>query len=215
MMRPGPGIGDYGVGMPTNGTVQLWHQELGWGVIESEATPGGTSADASTLRVEAVADLNGVPRMGLRPGTEVEFAWSTVDTPINGCDYVAHAVWPARATPPQRPDTAYSGRLWNSVGDPGPDGLITMREAVIDNADNAQTDPPVLPTTVGIVRLWHDEEGWGVFDSDATPGGAWAHFSGVVGIGFRSLAPGQVVEFDYENRGQDGYDFRATNIRGR
>ncbi|MBP2412464.1 cold shock CspA family protein [Arthrobacter stackebrandtii] len=33
--------------------------------------------------------------------------------------------------------------------------------------------------TTGTVRLWNDEEGWGVIDSDATPGGSWAHYSDV------------------------------------
>ncbi|MDT2007285.1 cold shock domain-containing protein [Rhodococcus opacus] len=50
------------------------------------------------------------------------------------------------------------------------------------------------------VRTWSDEEGWGVIDSDATPGGAWTHFSNVVGPGLRSLTPGQQVTF----RARDG-----------
>ncbi|RPA59555.1 cold shock domain-containing protein [Gordonia oryzae] len=66
---------------------------------------------------------------------------------------------------------------------------------------------------MGTVRVWHSEDGWGVLDSVTTPGGAWAHFSEVVGDGFRSLSPGQEVEFEYENKGQDGYSYRANNIR--
>ncbi|AZG48083.1 cold-shock protein [Gordonia insulae] len=200
--------------MPTHGIVQIWHQELGWGVIESDATPGDSYVTATSLRVEAVADVAASPLLGLRPGTEVEFEWSAADSPINGCDHVAHLVWPAGANPPERPRGPSSASVWNSVGDPGPDGLTTMREVVVDEADVSPTEAPVLPTTVGTVCIWHDEEGWGVLDSDATPGGAWAHFSEVAGTGFRSLTPGQVVEFDYEDHGQDGYDFRANNIRG-
>ncbi|ALO65413.1 hypothetical protein NHF46_23215 [Arthrobacter alpinus] len=39
-------------------------------------------------------------------------------------------------------------------------------------------------TTTGAVRIWHDEEGWGVLDSESTPGG-------------------------WEAAAQDGYSFRA------
>jgi cold shock protein len=39
----------------------------------------------------------------------------------------------------------------------------------------------------GVVREWHDEDGWGVLDSEATPGGCWAHFSAVLVDGYRSL----------------------------
>lgn len=63
------------------------------------------------------------------------------------------------------------------------------------------------------MRFWRGEDGWGVLDSDATPGGAWTHFSEVVGEGFRTLTPGQAVEFEYEDHGHDGYDFRALNVR--
>ena len=42
-------------------------------------------------------------------------------------------------------------------------------------------------TTVGTVRRWHDEEGWGVIDSPDTPGGCWAHYSNVAVTGHESL----------------------------
>ena len=29
----------------------------------------------------------------------------------------------------------------------------------------------------GVVRFWHDDEGWGVLDCPSTPGGCWTHFS--------------------------------------
>ena len=44
--------------------------------------------------------------------------------------------------------------LWRSVGDPGPDGLATMRESVIDDFDVPRTEPPTLPTTTGTVHTW-------------------------------------------------------------
>jgi CspA family cold shock protein len=64
-----------------------------------------------------------------------------------------------------------------------------------------------------VVREWHDDEGWGVLDSDVTPGGCWAHFSNLDMDGFRSAEPGQVVDFAYEAGWQDGFDFRASDVR--
>ena len=65
----------------------------------------------------------------------------------------------------------------------------------------------------GRVRVWHDEEGWGVIDSDVTPGGCWAHFSSVRVAGYRVLTPGQDVTFGFEAAEQDGYSFRAVEVR--
>ena len=53
------------------------------------------------------------------------------------------------------------------------------------------------------------------------PGGAWTHYSEIVGdTGFRHLSPGELVEFDREDLGregpgQDGYSYRAMNVRRR
>ena len=65
---------------------------------------------------------------------------------------------------------------------------------------------------LGIVRQWHSDEGWGVIDSDTTPGGCWAHFSSVLMSGYRSLSSGQTVSFEFECGGQDGYDYRAIAV---
>jgi cold shock protein len=67
-------------------------------------------------------------------------------------------------------------------------------------------------TTAGIVREWHSDEGWGVIDSDTTPGGCWAHFSSVLMSGYRSLSPGQPVSFEFEPGRQDGYAYRAIAV---
>ncbi len=67
-------------------------------------------------------------------------------------------------------------------------------------------------TTAGTVREWHADEGWGVIDSDATPGGCWAHFSSVLMTGYRSLSSGQSVSLDFETGRQDGYDYRAVAV---
>ena len=67
-------------------------------------------------------------------------------------------------------------------------------------------------TTNGTVREWHDDEGWGVIDSAATPGGGWAHFSVVAVTGYRTLEPGSPVVFEWSSPGQDGYPFRVTRV---
>ncbi len=64
-----------------------------------------------------------------------------------------------------------------------------------------------MPTThdavVGIVEVWHTEEGWGVL---RTPDGlsVWCHFSQVLCDGYRQLSAGERIRFDYETPGQDG-----------
>ena len=64
--------------------------------------------------------------------------------------------------------------------------------------------------SLGQVREWQDEEGWGVLDSLDTAGGCWAHFSAVDGQGYKSLRAGQSVEFRYERAQQDGFAYRAN-----
>jgi CspA family cold shock protein len=67
-------------------------------------------------------------------------------------------------------------------------------------------------TTTGIVREWHNDEGWGVIDSADTPGGCWAHFSHVRATGYRSLTAGETVSLEFDRGWQDGYDFRAVAV---
>lgn len=64
----------------------------------------------------------------------------------------------------------------------------------------------------GVVREWHDEEGWGVLDSEDTPGGCWAHFSTLRMAGYRRAEAGQRVDFTYEPGEQDGFNFRALDV---
>ena len=70
-----------------------------------------------------------------------------------------------------------------------------------------------MATTTGTVRVWHDEDGWGVVDAPATPGGCWTHFSTIDADGFRGLTAGQRVELEWEAPGQDGYPYRAVTVR--
>lgn len=65
-------------------------------------------------------------------------------------------------------------------------------------------------TTIGTVREWWDEEGWGVIDSADTPGGCWTHYSQLAVPGHRRLATGQLVDLEWEAAEQDGYSFRAV-----
>lgn len=67
-------------------------------------------------------------------------------------------------------------------------------------------------TTTGTVREWHDDLGWGVVDSQETPGGCWAHYSGVRQRGHRALRPGRRVHLEWEAAEQDGYRFRAVAL---
>ncbi len=67
-------------------------------------------------------------------------------------------------------------------------------------------------SSVGIVRTWNGEDGWGVVDSAETPGGCWTHFGAVAVTGLRGLSPGQRVEIEWEKADQDGYRFRARRV---
>lgn len=75
-----------------------------------------------------------------------------------------------------------------------------------------------------VVREWHEHLGWGVLDSNETPGGCWTHFSSVRTpvvcrddrrevAAIKVLAPGQLVELDWEAARQDGFEFRAIAVR--
>jgi CspA family cold shock protein len=65
----------------------------------------------------------------------------------------------------------------------------------------------------GIVREWHEAEGWGVIDGPTVPGGCWAHFSAIEMPGYRVLSAGQQVTFVREAVEQDGFAYRAESVR--
>src|ERR1700754_3034892 len=67
-------------------------------------------------------------------------------------------------------------------------------------------------TSVGSVRLFHPDEGWGVIDGPDVPGGCWVHFSAVATDGYRELVAGQDVSFRAEAASQDGYAYRAVKV---
>jgi CspA family cold shock protein len=71
--------------------------------------------------------------------------------------------------------------------------------------------------TRGQVKEWSDEEGWGAITSPDVSGEVWAHFVHLTDQeGFRTLTPGEAVEFDYIDMwpgSQDGYRYRAKWVR--
>ncbi len=60
------------------------------------------------------------------------------------------------------------------------------------------------------VRVWHDELGWGVLDSDETPGGCWSFFGTLAVPGYRTARAGDAVMLQWEAFEQDGYPYRAV-----
>jgi CspA family cold shock protein len=69
--------------------------------------------------------------------------------------------------------------------------------------------------TRGTVKFWKPEQGWGAISSPDLPPGrdAFAHFSDIVGDGYRVLEAEDTVEFDLHEQQQDSFDFVATNVR--
>ena len=83
-------------------------------------------------------------------------------------------------------------------------------------------------SSVGTVRVWHRELGWGVIDAPDTPGGCWVHFSHLwdeekptagpqeaISGDYVELFGGETVDFTWRHPGQDGYDYAATAVRPR
>jgi cold shock protein len=71
--------------------------------------------------------------------------------------------------------------------------------------------------TVGVVRNWDEERGWGILDSEATPGGCWAGFGMIEEQGYRALTPGERVSFTWLPRPEFlaatlTYPFRAVRV---
>ncbi|MGU3293147.1 cold-shock protein [Williamsia sp. M5A3_1d] len=201
--------------MVSEGTVRSWDFDNKFGVIESVDTPGGCRAMSWDVMVEGVSVTgeDGFSTIGLPVGESVGFEWK----PAAGdeeFDFCAVAVWPSRCDPPAEiPRGAFRTSLWTMTdGDVRGDGAQIAREM---NAADLPEPPPraPLPRTVGTVRSWKPDEGWGVVDSAETPGGAWVHFSEIRGVsGFRTLETGAHVEFAWEEARQDGFAYRGSDI---
>jgi CspA family cold shock protein len=64
----------------------------------------------------------------------------------------------------------------------------------------------------GVVREWDRDQGFGVLNSEDTPGGCWVWFSSIVMDGYRELTVGAHISFTHETVAQDGYDYRAVLV---
>lgn len=62
------------------------------------------------------------------------------------------------------------------------------------------------------MKFYKDEKGWGAVTTDELPTGSdvFVHYSAIEATGYRSLAPGDVVELDYEMVEQDSFHYRAV-----
>ena len=113
---------------------------------------------------------------------------------------------------------------------PGRSPPVTTRLADADNvedfglrldelASNCSRNPGRLMQTdlvaTGTVKFYKAEKGWGAISCPELPDGsdAWVHFSAIEGVGYKTLEPGEVVEFKYESARQDSFRFTATRVR--
>ena len=64
--------------------------------------------------------------------------------------------------------------------------------------------------TVGVVKWFNAEKGFGFIEQDGGGPDVFAHYSNIASSGYRELAEGQKVEFDV-TQGQKGP--QAENIR--
>ncbi len=65
-----------------------------------------------------------------------------------------------------------------------------------------------MPT--GKVKWFNDDKGFGFIEQDDGGEDAFAHYSAIVGEGYKSLSEGQSVEFEIQ---ADAKGPRAVNIR--
>ena len=88
-----------------------------------------------------------------------------------------------------------------------------------DLSREAAGEPPQpigsVATTIGTVKYWREEKGYGAIASDATaPWDIWCHFMQIADMpGFRSLEPGQRVDVEYIRMDQESFRFIPTRVR--
>lgn len=98
------------------GIVSEWHNEDGWGVIDSPNTPGGCWTHFSAVRVAGYR--------ALAPNSKVLFEFEPANQ--DGYRFRAVAVWPPGSTPgsadpnqPSEAGTAYRSTLTVMFDEPG------------------------------------------------------------------------------------------------
>ncbi|WP_199510186.1 cold-shock protein [Nucisporomicrobium flavum] len=91
--------------MAVTGTIREWHDDEGWGVIDSSDTPGGCWAHFSAAAVEGYA--------AFRPG---EAVWLEGETPgQDGYAWRAARFWPRDAEPVDRRSRPDEGAAYRST----------------------------------------------------------------------------------------------------
>lgn len=69
-------------------------------------------------------------------------------------------------------------------------------------------------TSIGIVKFWRDDKGYGVIESaDTAPWDIWTHYSFIEGTGFKTLTVGEQVEVTYYRANQESYRYVAKRVR--
>lgn len=93
--------------MRSEGRVREWHDEDGWGVLDSASTPGGCWAHFSHLMLEGYRSLE--------RGSVVTFTFEPVQQ--DGYDYRAVAVWKAESSGvhEQARDAGAGGSFYHST----------------------------------------------------------------------------------------------------
>ncbi len=66
---------------------------------------------------------------------------------------------------------------------------------------------------LGTVASWSEEDGWGVLESQSTPGGCFASFAVVRTEGYRTLTVGSLVAFSAVPMEVEGMPWQATSVR--
>lgn len=65
----------------------------------------------------------------------------------------------------------------------------------------------------GVVRVWYDEERWGVVDTPDTPGGCWVPPSAIEDQA--GLRAGEPVLVEWEAERHEDFAYRAVRVRPR
>lgn len=97
--------------MATAGEVRTWHDDEGWGVVDSAETPGGCWVHFSHVAVSGVRRL--------QPGRPVELEWEPARQ--DGFAYRSVRVWPQGQEPvgtPAGPSGAYGSALTLTFDEP-------------------------------------------------------------------------------------------------
>jgi CspA family cold shock protein len=90
--------------MAVAGTVREWHDEEGWGVVDSPETPGGCWTHLSHLTIAGFGRLSA--------GQIVELEWESPGQ--DGFPYRAVRAWPAGEEPVERRPTGSSAAYRSS-----------------------------------------------------------------------------------------------------